>query len=185
MKFGPLRSNVASAAALLLVWLHMAHAASALPSLRIVSVRNTVHLHKVEDPMEYSGTTKNCAAFENSKVEKAIRVFKASRTPEIQYWYWVGFTGAHTMKRTTQLLAILVGGAFIAMQGLSNDGSVDYEKLNDFTKSVLDVNVVGKAGGNDYSLMMTMYRDFDELMEDLGPSGAGFALGLVMGLQTA
>jgi uncharacterized membrane protein (Fun14 family) len=148
--------------------------------LRIVDVLKTVNLQKVEDPMELFKTT-GCALLQTEEVQKARTAVKAGITSELGYGLLVGYAGGYTVKRVSQLLVVLAGGALIAVRGLSHHGfiSVNYDKLNAATKAVLDMNKDGKSDGRD---LAAGYRRFEEMLGSKIPSGGGFAVGLAMGL---
>ena len=146
-------------------------AAAALPSLRIIDVlKTTKTVNFNDDPMTFFKTI-GPALLQTDEVAKVGDIFKAGVTSEIGHGFVVGYAGGFTMKKVSQFLAIVVGGAFIVIQWLSyNDViSINHNKLEDIARKVFDMSKDGKAA---------------EMLGNNLPSGGGFAVGLALGLCT-
>uniref|UniRef100_A0A7S3XR85 EF-hand domain-containing protein n=1 Tax=Heterosigma akashiwo TaxID=2829 RepID=A0A7S3XR85_HETAK len=114
--------------------------------------------------------------------EKFDYLMESGLGQQISFGLVSGVCAGVFVKKVSIASAMVVGGVFCMIQGLSYAGyiSVDYNKVErDFNKA-LDLNNDGKLDSKDIKMA---YNKFDSVMSFNIPSGSSFGAGLLLGLQ--
>ena len=94
----------------------------------------------------------------------------------------MGFAAGYALKRVGQAMAVLVGLAFIAIQGLAMNGliTVNWSNIESMIKKNLDINSDGKLDERDFKLISTKGLS---LLSQGVPSVGGFLAGFVLAMR--
>mmetsp|Transcript_21866 Transcript_21866/g.37366 ORF Transcript_21866/g.37366 Transcript_21866/m.37366 type:complete len:222 (-) Transcript_21866:250-915(-) len=93
-----------------------------------------------------------------------------------------GIVAGMALKRVGQLMAVVVGLAFVALQGLTYTGiiTVNWTHIHSTLGKVLDVNKDGKLSDKDFKAAVVI--GLDVLAQGV-PSAGGFCAGFLIGLR--
>jgi FUN14 domain-containing protein 1 len=113
--------------------------------------------------------------------EKFIITTIAPLATKLGYGGIMGFCSGMAAKKIGQLVAVVIGGAFIGVQYLQYKGYIqlDFQEIQDKVVEQFDADGDGELTSNDFILI---WKTFKKMVEDSLPSSSGFVSGFMLGL---